>query len=84
MRVSPVRGAWASCPVGVCVGLEVVEVTGDIVILLITLLCVLLVAVVVIWRGERKTVPVDRVISLLSATAATGRTTIFGLLLLPR
>ena len=67
-----------------CVGLEVLDVTGEIVILLITLLWVLLVAVVVIWRGERKTVPVDRVISLLSVTAATGLTTIFGAMLLPR
>lgn len=67
-----------------CVGLEVVDVTGDIVILLITLLCVLLVAVVVIWRGERKTVPVDKVSSLPSVTVATGLTTIFWVMLLPR
>lgn len=67
-----------------CVGLELVDVTGEIVILLITLLCVLLVAVVVIWRGERKTVPVDKVISLLSVTVATGLTTIFGVMLLPK
>lgn len=67
-----------------CVGLEGVEVPGEIVILLITLLCVLLVAVVVIWRGERKTVPVDKVISLLSVTEATGLTTIFGVMLFPR
>lgn len=67
-----------------CVGLEVVDVTGEIVILLITLLCVLLVAVVVIWRGERKTVPVDKVISLPSVTADTGLTTIFAVVLLPR
>ncbi len=67
-----------------CVVLDVVDVTGEIVILLITLFCVLLVAVVVIWRGERKTVPVDKVISLAAATAATGLTTIFGVMLLPR
>lgn len=67
-----------------CVGLELVDVTGEIEILLITLLCVLLVAVVVIWRGERKTVPVDKVISLLSVTVATGLTTIFGVMLLPK
>lgn len=64
--------------------LEVVDVTLDIVMLLVTLLCTFLVAVVVIWRGERKTVPVDKVSSLLSATLATGLTTIFGEILLPR
>lgn len=84
MRVTPVRGGWASCPVVLCVGLEVVDVTGEIVMLLITLLCVLLVAVVVIWRGERNTVPVDKVISLLSVPADTGLTTIFGATLLPK
>lgn len=67
-----------------CVGLVVVDVTGEMVILLITLLWVLLVVVVVIWRGERKTVPVDKVISLFSVTAVTGLTTIFGVMLLPR
>lgn len=67
-----------------CVVLELEDVTGEIVILLITLLCVLLVVVVVIWRGERKTVPVDKVISLLSVTAATGLTTIFGVMLFPK
>lgn len=64
-----------------CVGLEVADETGVIVILLITLL---LVAEVVICRGERKTVPVDKVISLFSATEATGLTTIFGWMLLPK
>lgn len=68
----------------VCVGLAVVEATGEIVILLVTLLCVLLVAVVPSWRGERRTVPVDKLISLPSTTAATGLTTIFGATLLPR
>lgn len=68
----------------VCVGLGAVDVTGEIMILLVTLLGVLLVAVVVIWRGERKTVPVDKVMSLLSVAAATGLTTIFGVMLLPR
>lgn len=65
-------------------GRVVVEVTGEMVMLLITLLCVVRVAVVVMWRGERKTVPVDKVSSLLSVTEGTGLTTIFGVILLPR
>lgn len=55
------------------------------VMLLITLLCALRVAVVVVevvvtCRGERNTVPVDKVISLFSAAEATCLTAIFGLL----
>lgn len=70
-----------------CVGLEVLDATGEIVMVLITLFCVLLavvVVVVVICRGERKTVPVDKVISLLSVAAAAGLTTTFGVMLLAR
>lgn len=77
IRVSPARGGWASCPGTACVGLAGVDVTAVMVMLLITLLGVVL--TVALWRGERKTVPVDNIISLLHSVAMpTGLTTTLG------